>query len=203
MGTRASAGRWVAVFAAGGLLCTLLDQLHVRTETLSYAHPDIAGQPWWVLPQFGVASIAVVAGAALMTSKSGGVTRTPSWRRLLASVAAFAGTYAASSYVNGYATLFVAASIGAWIALLAVRGDIKEALPVCVALAVGGPVYEGTLSSTGAFAYHQADLAGVPLWLPVLYLPAGLAAIDVARVSGYRPSLPWRQHTPDSSFQPR
>ena len=48
-----------------------------------------------------------------------------------------------------------------------------------------GPIYEGALSSTGTFRYDVTPLVGgVPIWLPALYLNAGVLAASAARALG-------------------
>jgi hypothetical protein len=51
----------------------------------------------------------------------------------------------------------------------------------CLLCAVAGPLFERTLSSTGAFTYTHVDALGVPLWLPALYLHLGPALRHIQR----------------------
>src|SRR5436305_8869409 len=53
--------RRTLAFLLGGVGGAALDRIHVRHGVLSY--PDASGQPWWVAPQFGIATIGVLASA--------------------------------------------------------------------------------------------------------------------------------------------
>ena len=45
----------VTLFVLGGIGGILGDQIHVQFGVLSYAHPELLGQAWWVGPLFGSA----------------------------------------------------------------------------------------------------------------------------------------------------
>ena len=57
---RRLAVRWGGVFVAGSVGGALLDQLHVRGGVISYKRRRFPRQPWWVAPQFGLATIAIL-----------------------------------------------------------------------------------------------------------------------------------------------
>ena len=58
--------RALFVFVAGGIGGALCDQIHVRCGTLSYPHPVLFGQAFWVPLVFGAGiSLAGVAGGLL------------------------------------------------------------------------------------------------------------------------------------------
>ena len=157
------------LFVAGSIGGALLDQIHVRRGVLSYPKPTVAGQPWWVAPQFGVGALVVERSAR----------RVPSPPRSVASDAAwFFGAYAATGLLRRWPRALAAVFAATWLA----RVRRQPALAAySVALALGGSAYEGWWSSTGAFSYADPDVGGVPMWLPGLYLHGAPLAVDVAR----------------------
>jgi hypothetical protein len=56
-------GRILALFVGGGIGLALCDQIHVQAGVLDYETGGFFGQAWWVPLQFGVAAVAIVAGA--------------------------------------------------------------------------------------------------------------------------------------------
>ena len=158
------------LFVVGSLGGALLDQIHVRTGVLSYPKPLLAGQPWWVAPQFGVGALVVETTARPVAGRVGA-------RSMPADAAWFFSAYAASGLLRRWPRALAAAFLVTWLA----RVRREPALAAySLVLALGGSAYEGWWSSTGAFAYAAPDVGGVPIWLPGLYLHGAPLALSVA-----------------------
>lgn len=180
--------RWVTAVAAGSLMCTLCDQVHVRTHVLVYRAPAVAGQAAWVPLVFVLAAFAGLALWWLLARLDPTVSRDLAtgpkdhWgaREALFAVAWMVLIYASSGFVQGaprgafavYVALFM---LRAW--SLRAPGLVTHAL----VFAAGGTAFEAALSSTGAFWYTQPELFGVPVWLPGLYLHGAFVARAVMR----------------------
>jgi hypothetical protein len=180
---------FLAVFIAGGVGGALLDQIHVRAHVLRYAHPDLAGQAWWVAPQFGVAVVVI-----LFACVSLGRRIMPSRDHVPIAVDAtiFVVAYAVTGVLRTYAWAIAVILIVLWVGRLLVHRDRALLLTVSLGLAVVGPAYESLLTWTGAFHYTITPLAlRVPIWLPLLYLIAGVLAASAARavLNGDWPTL--------------
>lgn len=153
-----------------GVACTALDQLHVATGTLVYLHPDLWGQPWWVAPQF---ILLLGLGLVIMRLACSPTVGSGDSRTLVIDAAVMAGAYAASSQIGSHAIVGTLAFTVLWMVRIALREHRTKLLVASVAIGIAGPVYEGSLIALGTFHYAHPTLAGVPLWLPALYLNAG------------------------------
>jgi hypothetical protein len=157
----------------GGTLCTLLDQVHVHTGTLSYARPAVFGQAVWVLPMFMTAVAAMLVGWPAIASALGEPVAPregpEAARELGTGLLWFVGVYASSGVFN--ALPWVLTGVYAVTFLYRLRGRGTRAFLVNTGLlALGGVVAEASLSSTGAFRYDCPGTYMVPVWLPGLYL---------------------------------
>ena len=171
-------------FVAGGIGGTLLDQIHVRSHVLRYAHPDLFGQPWWVAPQFGLAVVAILLAAILFTHRAGRTSEDAD--PLIADAAAFVAAYAVTGLFHRHPWPALIALCAIWAGMILVHRDRGMFVAVSLALAVVGPVYESLLTWTGAFNYTVTPLVlRVPIWLPALYLVAGSLAASTARAISF------------------
>ena len=51
---------WLAViWLVGGVAGAACDQIHVQFGVLAYPLPQLWGQPWWVMPNFGVGAVLI------------------------------------------------------------------------------------------------------------------------------------------------
>jgi hypothetical protein len=169
------------VFLLGSVGGAALDRIHVRHGVLSY--PESAGQPWWVAPQFGIATIGVLEGARLFAADE--VER--DGRLLMTGAAWFVGSYAASGALDRRRPRALAAALAVCAAVrIARRRDRSRMIPYALLLTIAGTTYEHILAGTGAFSYARPDLGNVPAWLPGLYLQGAPLAIDLVsrRVRG-------------------
>jgi hypothetical protein len=166
----------VPVGAVGG---TLGDQIHVQFGVLAYAHPHpwMYGQASWVPLLFGGAAPFMVYGHAL-TDRRGGEPA----RRLavLAPTVVFFAAYFATGLFASWPRALAAGLALAWAARVALRPSLDRLL-AGAGFALAGPLVERAVSATGGFAYARADLLGVPVWLPALYLHLSLLTRHIYR----------------------
>ncbi|MFO0625621.1 MAG: hypothetical protein U0325_08380 [Polyangiales bacterium] len=180
--------RWVTAVAAGSLMCTLCDQVHVHTGVLAYRVPAVAGQAAWVPLVFVLAAFAGLAQWSLLARLDPAVRRDLAggsrdrWgtREAVYAVVWMVLIYSSSGFVQGapraaFAVYVVLFMLRAW--SLRAPGVVTHAL----LFAVGGTAFEAVLSSTGAFWYTRPELFGVPVWLPGLYLHGAFVARAVMR----------------------
>ena len=170
------------VFIAGAIGGTLLDQIHVRSHVLHYAHPRAAGEAWWVVPEFGAAATVALLSAMWITKRQ--------WRAprdgvpIVADASTFVVAYTVTGVLHRHSWIVLIVLMGLWAALIAVHRDRRAFITMSVSLAIVGPIYEGAFASTGAFRYDVRPLiGGVPVWLPALYLIAGMLAASIARAA--------------------
>jgi hypothetical protein len=157
----------------GGIGGAALDRVHVRNGVLTY--PDAAGQPWWVAPQFGIATIGMLESARAFadddTDSAAGIVTGAAW---------FVGSYAASGALDRrHARALTAALLLCAAMRIKRRRDRGRVIPFALLLTAAGTAYEHFLAGTGAFSYAQPGLGNVPAWLPGLYLQGAPLAIDL------------------------
>ncbi len=170
-----------AVGAAGGLVG---DQGHVASETTRYIDhggPFIWESPIW----FAVIVGAMTASVAELRLHLGPARRGDVFEALGA-IGAVVGIYAVTALVRdqplGPATALVWAL--AFLTVARYAGGIPEL--VCgIAAAVAGTVGEIVLISAGVFEYGDGidPIAGVPPWLPALYLAFGVVAARLGEIA--------------------
>jgi len=176
--------RVIAAAVGGAALCTFGDHLHATHGVLSYPRVYLASQAWWGPLLFFGAAIAVLALAVGSRRALRGSPVDAAWPRIAGDALAFVTAYAFTAFAAELPDVVLAVLVGWWIA----RMLSSRAQPWVVALGLGlavlGPLFEDRWASLGMFAYCRPDLAGVPRWLPALYLHvAPLAARLEARVS--------------------
>lgn len=170
--------RWLLAISFGSLLCTLLDQLHVRFGVLAYRRGPMFGQAPWVPALFAAATLIGLFGYSTRARKLG------FWRDLMDgprdrwgtleaawALAWMVGAYALSGPLQHWPRALVAA----YLMTYALRCWALRAPGLGwsgLQLAVGGTFFNSYLASTGVFHYRHPDLWGVPLWLPGVYLHA-------------------------------
>ena len=159
----------LGVLAASCVIGPALDQIHVVGGALSYDHPWLLGQAWWVAPQFGLAFAGLCA--AVLTVQHVHGTRTPEptpTTRIGQQVAWFVAAYLATGILWDRPWLLTALlAAGLAIRLLAVRPDAATVRTILL-LALAGTAYEAMLSSVpGTFQYTLTTGAlPIPIWLP-------------------------------------
>ena len=160
----------VFVFFLGAVVGTLLDQIHVRSGVLAYAHPVLFGQAAWVPVVFGSGGLLLVNGQRFLLVLAGGDGE-PAARSLATPALLFVGAYLLTGLGAERPLLVLGLLVAVWVARLA-RAPGRDLALAGAAFALGGPLYEAMLSATGAFAYRRPGALGVPCWLPALYLHA-------------------------------
>jgi hypothetical protein len=164
------------LFVGGGIGIAVLDHLHVAAGTTSYADPTAFGQPWWVVPQMGLATIlATIAGRAFVRRE---VARPA---ELTIRIALFAGAYAASALLWRRSFLLLGLLAAAWLVTVVLTAEGRPTILYCASFATIGTAYEMALVAAGVFSYAEPEVLGVQVWLPGLYLVAGLLGVTLAR----------------------
>jgi len=160
-----------AVFLASCIIGPALDQIHVIGGALSYAHPWLFGQAWWVGPQFGLAFAGICAASLLVQHHFG--TRNPEpthTARVGQQAAWFVAAYLTTGILWEHPWLVAALlAAGLLVRLASVRPDAASVRTILV-LALAGTAYEALVASLpGTFDYTLTGGAPVPVWLPLLY----------------------------------
>ena len=172
--------RWLLLVLVGAVLCTLGDHLHATLGVLVYARVAFWDQAWWVAPLFGSATVVCVLGARPFLGGPSPASVAPP-ARLIADLVGFCAAYAYTSVAAHDRPLLTLLVLSVAF-VVRVLGDARSPGLVLYSLllAVGGTLFEAGLSSTGAFHYLHPDLLGVPMWLPGIYLHAGLIAGELS-----------------------
>lgn len=169
------------MFVVGAIGGTLLDQIHVRAHVLRYAHPFLAGQPWWVAPQFGIAVVVIIV-ACVAIARRMVFARDPV--PFVADGTVFAIAYVVTGVLRKYPWAIAVILFALWVGMLLVHRERALLLTISLSLAVAGPIYESLLIWTGAFHYTVTPLVlRDPAWLPLLYLNGGVLAASAARAA--------------------
>jgi len=170
--------RWLVALLFGSLSLTLGDQLHVRLGVLSYRQPFLFGQAVWVPGVFFFAAAAGLVGLFVGAWVSGTLRDLTEAHadRWGTREAVYAAVWLAVAYgisgplqdhpralLAGYALTYLWRCYALGVPWLWFHGAL---------FALGGTLFEATLSSTGAFTYACPDIVGVPWWLPGIYLHA-------------------------------
>jgi hypothetical protein len=169
--------RIAVLFAGGGIGLALCDQIHVQTGVLSYEAGGYFGQAWWVPLQFGVAALAICAGAWPFARR----LAPPSAEVLTIGAAWFVAAYAASGVFDRWPYALAAAFVVTWAGRVAVARHRAALTAFSLLLAAGGTGAEALLSAAGTFDYADPDFLGLPAWLPGLYLHGAPLALAVTR----------------------
>jgi hypothetical protein len=183
--------RAVPLFVLGAVVGTLGDRIHTYWDVLSYPHPVLFEEAWWVPLLFGVAGIVLVGTQRNIRRWCGepAAVASPSARRtatreLATTFAWFAGAYLSTGLFKAYPVALTAALVASFVAraLARTQAHPRSLWWGALAVGVGGPLFEAALSATGAFAYARPHLWGVPMWLAALYLHAALFVRALERV---------------------
>lgn len=164
----------LVLFVAGAIVGTLLDQIHVRWGVLSYAHPVFLGQAWWVWPQYGMATVLAYMAARPV------VLHQPSLgRSALQDFLWFGGAYFLTALLQAWSAFVLGLLLVTWGARVWRSTGRARIILYSLALACVGTGYEWVLTRAGAFSYNHPDIRGLPIWLPGLYLQAGIFALSL------------------------
>ena len=168
------------LFLLGAIFGTALDAFHVYSSIERYSRPAFLGVAWWVPLLFGCAAVAIGYSHPLVDPLIHNIRRP---RRLSTSIAELSWLLLAYVIAAGsFASMTKAILLGLiyfnfW--LLTGRG--WRNLILSLMTAITGTLIEMTLVAAGTFSYLQADILGVPYWLPFMYACASLAVGDLGR----------------------
>jgi hypothetical protein len=144
---------------------------------LDYETGGYFGQAWWVPLQFGVASLAIVAGAMPFARHRA----PPQPLDFISGTAWFVAAYAASGLFDDHPFALAVAFVLTWAVRAALAPQPSPLVAYSLLLAVAGTAAEAILAAAGTFAYANPDLLGVPVWLPGLYLHGAPLALALAK----------------------
>lgn len=165
---------YLILFAAGAVLGTSLDHLHVAAGVLAYPSTFLFDQPAWVPPLFGFAVLALSQLHAPFRERTAPTARGPSWPRLLGGLALFAAAYGVTALASRRPLAVLGVLVPAW-ALLASGPGFGKRVAYGLLVAAVGTAFESGLIALGGFHYLAGPtVLRVPLWLPALYLHASL-----------------------------
>ena len=153
---------------------------HVRTGTLSYDwQPQVLDQTILVPFTFWLAAVGMLATVRMAHPGAPGTTIA----QVVDGLALVTLAYLASGLLAPkHAVAYAVALLVGWILRLLARPDWRAAVPIGVAIGIGGVLGEAGLSALGEFSYANPDVLGVPWWLFPLYLHGSLVAIDLMSV---------------------
>lgn len=162
-----------------GLLLTLCDRFfHVSFGVLSYSHPLLTGQAWWVFPGFVGAAGGMYLGARLLFLERTAPARPAA---IAASLGLFVAAYAASGVFLAWPHALLAGYVVTWLLRVALAPDRAAVFVFGLILAVMGIVVEGLLMLTGDVAYSAPEIFHVPWWLGGLYLHGAFVVLQLVR----------------------
>jgi hypothetical protein len=180
--------RLVGAALVGAVLCTVGDHLHATNDVLSYPVVFAWSQAWWVPLLFVGASLAAVTGAGTARRLAGAPPlASPGPARLAGDVLSFATAYAFTAYAHTLPNVVLAVLVAWWVARMlsfSAGAAPRWILLLSLATAVLGTGFEAAWSALGFFHYHHPDVAGVPRWLPGIYLHVAPLAVSFATFIG-------------------
>jgi hypothetical protein len=151
----------------GATLGVLLDALHSHFGATAYTNPVFAKTAWWAPLLFAGAYTSGIVRPWLDRRPA-----LPTWKPAVG-MALFALAYALT-----VAPLDVSSRVALLVATFVTGFHFCDPSRACLIVAlVGGftgPFVETLLIRAGTFVHHEAHIAGVPVWLPVLYMNAGV-----------------------------
>jgi hypothetical protein len=176
----------VILFVLGSIVGLDCDQIHVQFAVLRYSNPDFLGQPWWVGPQYGLAAViaclvawvSIPATTAVRFGKA--LMRLSLW---------FFGAYLTTGLLADHAELLAGLLFASWICRMIRLYRDWMVIVFSSALAIVGTLYEVLLTGANTFAYLGAQVLGVPIWLPGLYLHAGPFVVGLSARADPEPRI--------------
>lgn len=174
---RAHAFLWLL----GATAVSVFDGFHTHSGTTRYATPVLWQMAWWTPVLFG-ASVGLGGPVyALGVRLLGGGQPPPPARDLAIGFAIFGLLYFASGYLPASNGVKLAMLLAGAAFLFGWLDRTRAGAVMTLVTAVTGPLVEITLVRLGTFAHLQPDFAGIPMWLPGLYLCAGPTLGQIAR----------------------
>lgn len=151
----------------GATLGVLLDGLHSHFGATSYTNPIFAKTAWWAIPLFASAYVAGITRPAIDEKPI-----VPDWKPQMA----------IGLFILAYIITVLPFDLSSRMALLVatfVTGShfcdpSRAGVIVAIIAAFIGPFVEINLIRAGVFVHHEDHFMGIPYWLPLLYMNAGV-----------------------------
>jgi hypothetical protein len=176
VGASAAARASLVLLLIGATVGTGLDALHTHSGTTAYAQEWLAKMSAWTPVVFAGVGLATGLAYPLAERLLGRTVRAEhSWAKVLAGFAFFAALYAASGYLPASNTVKLAALAAGGATLYVVLARTPVALLLAILTALIGSLVESALVHAGFFRYTNPDVAGIPVWLPALYVCGSVA----------------------------
>ena len=137
----------------------------------------LAGQAAWVPLVFGAGALLLMSGHLIFPPDEPQAAPAT----LVAPAVGLLVAYLATAVLTDRPLVLALGLVTAWVVRV-LRDPTRDKLAVATAFALGGPLFEATLSATGGFFYRRPDLLGIPIWLPALYLHVSLLTRQIALV---------------------
>lgn len=163
-------GGLLRLFIFGALVGSFFDGFHTYGGMTSYPHPIVFRMAWWTMPLFGGAFVLLgLTYAALRRGDQTGPRRPSLW----VGFAVFGALYFMTGFLPAGHVTKLAILLGGFALLVARVDRSRAAWGTGLIAAFAGPAFELVLVKLGVFAHLEPDLAGLPIWLPGLYLASG------------------------------
>lgn len=173
--------RAALLLALGAVVGSFLDGFHTHSGTTAYPHPIAFGMAVWTPALFGAAALSMAWTHAAFDRVSGR-GHIPSGAAALAGFVLFAVLYFASGYLPATNAVKAAVLLAGFAVAWAAFDRSWQGLALALFTAACGCAAEIALTAGGAFQHLQADVLGIPIWLPGLYLVASVAVGNVGRL---------------------
>ncbi len=169
------ASRYIIIFIIGAVAGTAYDYVHVFYHVLTYQHPDFVGTQLAFVPlEFGVSALAGTLVVHWLSRRF--PAPLVSWRRTTLDGLLLLIAYLITGVLVGRNTLTFAALVPIAALSIATRPTPFVLLGSLLA-AIVGPLSEICVSAAGIFHYVHGN--PIPIWLPLLWMVAAGAFIDV------------------------
>lgn len=170
------------VLCLGALLGSFFDSFHTHSGATAYARPWVLGMAWWTPLLFGAAALGIGLTHARLDPLLRRRTRPLTPGAVAAGLAYFGGFYYLSGFLPAENLTKLALLVLGWMVLFVTLDRTWQGAALALLTALCGCLVEMLLTGVGVFAHLRADLWGIPLWLPGLYLLASLAIGNLGRL---------------------
>lgn len=163
------------LFLVGAVMLPVFDMFHTHSGTTAYPHPVFLGMAWWT-PLLFSASLGFGGTLYAMGHRAmKGDPEIPPSSFIAIALVIYAGLYCASGYLpvsnEGKLVVLLLGFAGLWWML----DRSWQGMALAAIAGIGGPLTEYFLTQHGCFQHLQPDFAGLPIWLPGLYLASAPA----------------------------
>ena len=171
----------LVLFVFGAILGTVCDLFHVVNDITGYNYKSFGEQAWWTPVIFGLATLAIALSHASFDQKWGANKRLLTWPKVLYGLMGFVFLY----YISGYWSVlshmkFVILALGA-LTVWYMFDKSGYGVIYMILTAIIGCAVEISLVKAGQFYYTNAEIFGIVLWLPFLYMTGSVAVGNLGR----------------------